>query len=173
MTEPKARRTGWPDWKKKLRRDALECLATSCDREDFLWYMNQRGYAVKWEDHLKYVTFTTPDNHACRSHKLFDERLFKENMETYFSLGGADSLVAEPYFGYLSGPDMVPSNELAGILDGFLNDEGLHYHREYQEMDEKTARKYRERGKEVPHSDFINVAEEEEYEQQHGYMLGM
>lgn len=174
MTEPKARRAGWPDWKKKLRRDALECLAVSCNREAFVFQMQRLDYTVKWEDHLKYVTFTTPDNHACRSHKLFDERLIKDNMETYFALGGADNpTVSKQYLGYQPPVDDGPADGLTGILDSFLNDEGLHYHREQIEIDEKTLQKYREKGKRVSQNEFVNVTEEEEYEQQHGFMMSM
>jgi hypothetical protein len=36
----------------------LECREQATSREDFLMLMSERGYAVKWEDARKYVTFT-------------------------------------------------------------------------------------------------------------------
>ena len=36
----------------------LDCREQAISREDFKQRMSERGYAVKWEDNLKYITFT-------------------------------------------------------------------------------------------------------------------
>ena len=36
----------------------LECREQALNREDFVSLMSERGYAVKWEDNRKYITFT-------------------------------------------------------------------------------------------------------------------
>lgn len=36
----------------------LDCREQAVSREDFKQHMSERGYAVKWEDNLKYITFT-------------------------------------------------------------------------------------------------------------------
>lgn len=42
----------------------LECREQATSREDFKMLMSERGYAVKWEDSRKYITFTDTERQA-------------------------------------------------------------------------------------------------------------
>lgn len=72
----------------------LDCREIATSREDFKMLMSERGYAVKWEDSLKYITFTNikrreqgETKHSIRNSRL--ERYFhmdfsKEGLEREF-----------------------------------------------------------------------------------------
>lgn len=48
--------------------------------------MERQGYAVRWEDSRKYITYTGPNTMSCRDVKLHDRRYLKEMMEREFKL---------------------------------------------------------------------------------------
>jgi hypothetical protein len=100
QTEVKSDWKEMPKWKSKLRNDAYYAAKVSRTKEEFIRFMESRGYKVKWEDGHKYITFTTPDGKKCRDNKLFAEQLLRENLEIYFALGGCDSGLAEQYAEY-------------------------------------------------------------------------
>ena len=99
-TETKSDWKEMPKWKSKLRNDAYYAAKVSRTKEEFIRFMESRGYKVKWEDGHKYITFTTSDGKKCRDNKLFAEQLLRENLEIYFALGGCDSGLAEQYAEY-------------------------------------------------------------------------
>jgi hypothetical protein len=92
-------------WKFELIRaidDAIEC---SHDRESFIKNMEYEGYAVKWTDERKNITYTCPNGMKCRDNKLFDETYLKANMEIIFELKAAfapQSRTPEPQGGWLN-----------------------------------------------------------------------
>lgn len=100
QTEVKSDWKEMPKWKAKLRSDAYYAAKVSRTKEEFIRFMESRGYKVKWEDGNKYITFTTRDGKKCRDNKLFAEQLLRENLEIYFALGGCDSGLAEQYAEY-------------------------------------------------------------------------
>lgn len=116
ITESKTKK--WQPWKEKLKDNALEALNYSSSKEEFIDLMEDNGYEIKWEDNLKYVTFTTPEGYKIRDNKLFDERLLKNNMELYFAMGGNDGEISEEYLEYET-PE-IPSATIT-ITDGLLN----------------------------------------------------
>lgn len=116
ITESKTKK--WQPWKEKLKDNALEALNYSSSKEEFIDLMEDNGYEIKWEDNLKYVTFTTPEGYKIRDNKLFDERLLKNNMELYFAMGGSDGEISEEYLEYET-PE-IPSATMT-ITDGLLN----------------------------------------------------
>lgn len=116
ITESKTKK--WQPWKEKLKDNALEALNYSSSKEEFIDLMEDNGYEIKWEDNLKYVTFTTPEGYKIRDNKLFDERLLKNNMELYFAMGGNDGEISEEYLEYET-PE-IPSATMT-ITDGLLN----------------------------------------------------
>ena len=99
-TEEKSNWKEMSKWKSKLRNDAYYAAKVSRTKEEFIRFMESRGYKVKWEYGHKYITFTTPDGKKCRDNKLFAEQLLRENLEIYFALGGCDSGLAEQYAEY-------------------------------------------------------------------------
>ena len=100
QTEVKSDWKEMPKWKAKLRNDAYYAAKVSRTKEEFIRFMESRGYKVKWEDGHKYITFTTRDGKKCRDNKLFAEQLLRENLEIYFALGGCDSGLADQYAEY-------------------------------------------------------------------------
>jgi len=59
-------------------------MKTSGTKQDFIKKMEQQGYAVRWEDSRKYITYTCPNTMSCRDVKLHDNRYLKEMMEREF-----------------------------------------------------------------------------------------
>lgn len=119
VTEEKCQYEHNPVWKKRLVQMALYAMSQTYTKEAFIEYMELHGYKVKWEDNLKYITFTTPDNHICRDKNLFDEQLLKDNMEVYYALGGADTRLAEIYSDYETPPHRLDANMT--ITTGLIN----------------------------------------------------
>lgn len=104
VTEVKSKGGKREKWKRDLVQTALYAMAVSSCKEEFIAYLEEHGYRVKWEEDHKYITFTTPDNIRIRDKSLFDERLLKANLETYFAMGGMESELMEPYKTYQTPP---------------------------------------------------------------------
>lgn len=124
-TEAKSR-GGWRErWKRDLVRTALCAMLASYSKEDFISYMEEHGYGVRWKDDHKYITFITPDNTRIRDKSLFDERLLKANLETYFAMGGMASELMKPYQVYRTPPhredqSMTSTDGLRTLLGDIL-----------------------------------------------------
>lgn len=56
-------------------------------REEFIDFMEEYSYKVRWGPNQKYITYTTLENIRCRDNKLFDQTLLRSNMEAYFAMG--------------------------------------------------------------------------------------
>ena len=48
--------------------------------------MKSEGYAVRWEDSRKSITYTTPNGMKCRDNKLHEDKYLKEVMEYEFRI---------------------------------------------------------------------------------------
>ena len=53
-------------------------------KKQFCYMMKQQGYSVRWEENLKYITYTCPNGRRCRDNKLHGDKYRKENMEYEF-----------------------------------------------------------------------------------------
>ena len=73
-------------WKFSLMNAIDFAMKTSGTKQDFIKNMERQGYAVRWEDSRKYITYTCPNNKPCRDIKLHDNRYLKEMMEREFEL---------------------------------------------------------------------------------------
>ena len=78
VTEPKSKGGRRSKAKAELVQTALYAMAVSSCKEEFIRYMEEHGYRVKWEDDHKYITFTTPDNvrhgrHGVRVHEAVSD----------------------------------------------------------------------------------------------------
>lgn len=60
-------------------------VAKSHTKKQFIEQMQKLGYGVKWIDHYKYITYTTPDGQRFRDNRLLDEKYLKTNMEELFA----------------------------------------------------------------------------------------
>ena len=73
-------------WKLRLMNTIDECMKYAADRDAFISLMASEGYAVRWENNRKYITYTTPDGLKCRDSKLHEEKYCKEAMEHEFRI---------------------------------------------------------------------------------------
>jgi len=71
-------------WKFQLMNAIDSAMEVSQTKSDFIANMEQMGYGVKWIEHHKYITYTTPDGQKCRDNKLHEEKYLKERMENEF-----------------------------------------------------------------------------------------
>lgn len=71
--------------KLKLTNAIDYAVAKSRTKEQFIEQMQELGYGVKWIDHYKYITYTTPDGQRFRDNRLPDEKYLKPNMEELFA----------------------------------------------------------------------------------------
>ena len=76
------------DSKKLKLTNAIDyAVATSRNKKQFIEQMHKLGYGVKWIDHYKYITYTTPDGQRFRDNRLLDDKYLKMNMEELFAYG--------------------------------------------------------------------------------------
>ncbi|MEE1026566.1 MAG: relaxase/mobilization nuclease domain-containing protein [Acutalibacteraceae bacterium] len=76
------------DSKKLKLTNAIDyAVATSRNKKQFIEQMDKLGYGVKWIDHYKYITYTTPDGQRFRDNRLLDDKYLKTNMEKLFAYG--------------------------------------------------------------------------------------
>jgi len=68
-------------WKFKLMSAIDSAIKFSCSKSEFISNMARMCYGVKWENHHKYITYTTPEGQRCRDNRLHDEKYLKSNME--------------------------------------------------------------------------------------------
>lgn len=73
-------------WKLRLMNTIDECMKYAADKDAFVSLIESEGYAVRWEDTRKYITYTTPDGMRCRDNKLHEEKYCKEAMEHEFRI---------------------------------------------------------------------------------------
>ena len=73
-------------WKLRLMNTIDACMKYAADRDAFVSLMMSEGYAVRWEDTRKYITYTAPDGMKCRDNKLHEEKYCKEAMEHEFRI---------------------------------------------------------------------------------------
>ena len=73
-------------WKLRLMNVIDECMKYAADKDAFISLMESEGYAVRWENSRKYITYTTPDGMKCRDNKLHEEKYGKEVMEHEFRI---------------------------------------------------------------------------------------
>ena len=73
-------------WKLRLMNTIDECMKYAADKDAFVSLMESKGYAVRWEDTRKYITYTAPDSMRCRDNKLHEEKYCKEAMEHEFRI---------------------------------------------------------------------------------------
>ena len=59
-------------------------MENSRTKSEFIANMEQMSYGVKWYNHNKYITYTTPGGQKCRDNRLYEEIYLKERMEEIY-----------------------------------------------------------------------------------------
>ncbi len=73
--------------KLKLTNAIDYAVAKSRTKQQFIEQLQRLGYGVKWINHYKFITYTTPDGQRFRDNRLADEKYLKNNMEKLFAYG--------------------------------------------------------------------------------------
>ena len=63
-----------------------DCMKQAKSKKQFITLMKHKGYAVRWEQQRKYITYTTPTGKKCRCNKLHEKKYTKEMMEYEFKI---------------------------------------------------------------------------------------
>jgi len=71
--------------KLKLTNAIDYAVAMSRNKKQFIEQLLKLGYGVKWIDHYRYITYTTPDGQRFRDNRLLDDKYLKTNMEELFA----------------------------------------------------------------------------------------
>lgn len=172
ITETKADKRKLPEWKIELRKKIRKAMKQTRSRDEFIRLMEEWGYKIKWEPEQKYITYTTPENIRCRDRKLFDDTLLRENMEHYFEMGGCGYLEERQYYD----PEITVDDlvwEIGSILDALVMGDNDRFHMETIHHSEKEIEKLLAIGRKIEHGVTYAVDDEEEYEQYHGFGMGM
>lgn len=180
VTEVKTKNNRNLLWKRQLIETASYAIGWSATKEDFIEYMREHGYDIKWEDKYKYITFTTPEGYKVRDNKLFDERFLKDNLELYFAMGGCDGAMLDTYCDYVTpyhddSFTMTSSDGLLNLLGDILSavPEDFYYQPRYiKEMN--TMEKLRLEkilGRKITNEAFITYCTREDYEREQGISL--
>ncbi|MEG0594332.1 MAG: relaxase/mobilization nuclease domain-containing protein [Christensenella sp.] len=68
-------------WKMQLINTIDEAMRYATSKARFIEMMEAEGYAVKWTDTRKNITYTTPEGKPCRDDRLHELKYLKERME--------------------------------------------------------------------------------------------
>ena len=71
--------------KLKLTNAIDYAVAIIRSKKQFIDQMKKLGYGVKWIEHYKYITYTTPGGQWFRDNRLLDDKYLKTNMEELFA----------------------------------------------------------------------------------------
>lgn len=149
----------------------------SLTREEFIAFMAEYGYKVRWEANQKYITYTTPENVRCRDNKLFDQTLLRSSMEAYFDMGGCEYL--ESRIDATEYGELLPTVDdavygLISILDAMNTGDNDRFHLETLHHSKQEIRRILERGGKIDRTvEYAVDDEDEEYEQYHGFSMRM
>lgn len=177
FTESKADPFRIPAWKKRLCRTIKEAMENCATREEFIAFMAEYGYKVRWEVNQKYITYTTPENVRCRDNKLFDQTLLRSSMEAYFDMGGCEYL--ESRIDATEYGELLPTVDdavcgLISILDAMNTGDNDRFHLETLHHSKQEIRRILERGGKIDRTvEYAVDDEDEEYEQYHGFSMRM
>lgn len=81
--------------KLKLANAIDYAVAHSRSKQQFIAQMEKLGYGVKWIDHYRYITYTTPEGQRFRDNRLLEEKYLKANMEGLFAYGQQETKAIE------------------------------------------------------------------------------
>ena len=73
-------------WKINLMAMINLAMTKAKTMNDFIRFMESRGYKVTWSDTRKYITYTIPDGKKCRDSKLHLKKYTKEMMDYEFEI---------------------------------------------------------------------------------------
>ena len=178
VTEAKTRRNRNPKWKHIIIEDALTAMAESYSMDEYISKLKELGIYVSYNPDYKYMTYSDAEGHKCRDAKLFDERLLKKNLEIYFDLGGAETLIGDTILDYETPKSGNCTDGLTNLITNFIDtiqaDEDDYddtYYIHNRKKLEKIVEKMRARGSKITLAKLIKILDSKT-EQEETYYFG-
>lgn len=178
VTEAKTRRNRNPKWKQIIIEDALTAMAESYSMDEYISKLKELGIYVSYNPDYKYMTYSDAEGHKCRDAKLFDERLLKKNLEIYFDLGGAETLIGDTILDYETPKSGNCTDGLTDLITNFIDtiqaDEDEYddaYYIHDRKKLEKIVDKMRARGSKITLAKLIKILNSKT-EQEETYYFG-
>lgn len=164
VTEAKTRRNRNPKWKQIIIEDALTAMAESYSMDEYISKLKELGIYVSYNPDYKYMTYSDAEGHKCRDAKLFDERLLKKNLELYFDLGGAETLIGDTIFDYETPKSGNCTDGLTSLITNFIDTiqadeeeyDDTYYIHDRKKL-EKIVEKMRARGSKITLAKLIKI----------------
>lgn len=164
VTEAKTRRNRNPKWKHIIIEDALTAMAESYSMDEYISKLKELGIYVSYNPDYKYMTYSDAEGHKCRDAKLFDERLLKKNLEIYFDLGGAETLIGDTILDYETPKSGNCTDGLTNLITNFIDTmqadeddyDDTYYIHDRKKL-EKIVEKMRARGSKITLAKLIKI----------------
>ena len=164
VTEAKTRRNKNPKWKQIIIEDALTAMAESYSMDEYISKLKELGIYVSYNPDYKYMTYSDAEGHKCRDAKLFDERLLKKNLELYFDLGGAETLIGDTILDYETPKSGNCTDGLTNLITNFIDTiqadeeeyDDTYYIHDRKKL-EKIVEKMRARGSKITLAKLIKI----------------
>lgn len=164
VTEAKTRRNRNPKWKQIIIEDALTAMAESYSMDEYISKLKELGIYVSYNPDYKYMTYSDAEGHKCRDAKLFDERLLKKNLELYFDLGGAETLIGDTILDYKTPKSGNCTDGLTNLITNFIDTiqadeeeyDDTYYIHDRKKL-EKIVEKMRARGSKITLAKLIKI----------------
>lgn len=164
VTEAKTRRNRNPKWKQIIIEDALTAMAESYSMDEYISKLKELGIYVSYNPDYKYMTYSDAEGHKCRDAKLFDERLLKKNLELYFDLGGAETLIGDTILDYETPKSGNCTDGLTDLITNFIDTiqadeeeyDDTYYIHDKKKL-EKIVEKMRARGSKITLAKLIKI----------------
>lgn len=164
VTEAKTRRNRNPKWKQIIIEDALAAMAESYSMDEYISKLKELGIYVSYNPEYKYMTYSDAEGHKCRDAKLFDERLLKKNLELYFDLGGAETLIGDTILEYETPRSGNCTDGLTNLITNFIDTiqadeeeyDDTYYIHDRKKL-EKIVEKMRARGSKITLAKLIKI----------------
>lgn len=178
VTEAKTRRNRNPKWKQIIIEDALTAMAESYSMDEYISKLKELGIYVSYNPDYKYMTYSDAEGHKCRDAKLFDERLLKKNLEIYFDLGGAETLIGDTILEYETPKSGNCTDGLTNLITNFIDTmqadeddyDDTYYIHDRKKL-EKIVEKMRARGSKITLAKLIKILNSKT-EQEETYYFG-
>lgn len=164
VTEAKTRRNRNPKWKQIIIEDALAAMVESYSMDEYISKLKELGIYVSYNPDYKYMTYSDAEGHKCRDAKLFDERLLKKNLELYFDLGGAETLIGDTILDYETLKSGNCTDGLTNLITNFIDTiqadeeeyDDIYYIHDRKKL-EKIVEKMRARGSKITLAKLIKI----------------
>lgn len=178
VTEAKTRRNRNPKWKQIIIEDALTAMAESYSMDEYISKLKELGVYVSYNPDYKYMTYSDAEGRKCRDAKLFDERLLKKNLELYFDLGGAETLIGDTILDYETPKSGNCTDGLTNLITNFIDTlqaddeeyDDTYYIHDRKKL-EKIVEKMRARGSKITLAKLIKILNSKT-EQEETYYFG-